>query len=382
MNWAEVSNQMLELYEQNKNNGATGSLANDPSPSDVNCLHVTSDAPSGNGHHRQDSPLGGTETTELKTEEACSQREENYVPGRVTSTSPSYATNLTRAPYSEPLSERPNDTRLNGKVEPSGRPLPNGKAKVESGAKKETLRTNGEKGDAYHEYKEETKASMVKVETTDEGAAAARERRKETDDWLGKDILKGRTSILEKSETAEVKVKTAEIKATAEGEEDLKKDVVSLDDVDKDKIKAALEKRRKSRGRGLEAKPVGVKHEPTNEEELLERELESGVDAAAEAGKSSKERRDRKPVKVEHDIAGGKDYPPDEAHVRAKRSRKEEGELRGANVDHEVALVKDRVAEGDLAATNKRKILKEKESYQHERKQVCRIISITMCLKV
>jgi hypothetical protein len=170
-----------------------------------------------------------------------------------------------------------------------------------------------------------------------------------------------------KMEIAEVKLKTTEEKATEEM--DSRKDFTSLDDVNKDKIKAALEKRRKSRGR-VDVKPVGIKHEPTNEEELLERELESGVDAAAEAEKSNKDRRDRKMSRVDQDLMVGKENPIDSKKVRAK----EEGEGKGAKIEHEVLSVKERLPDNDNVSL-KKKNFKEKEGYQQERKQVLYLLS-------
>ena len=55
--FAEVSNQMLELYEQNKSSGPTGSLANDPSPSEMNRGLSQYEGPSANGHHHQQNHL-------------------------------------------------------------------------------------------------------------------------------------------------------------------------------------------------------------------------------------------------------------------------------------------------------------------------------------
>lgn len=76
-------------------------------------------------------------------------------------------------------------------------------------------------------------------------------------------------------------------------EKDIKKDFVGLEEVDMDKIKVVLEKRRKLWG-GFEVKFFGVKYELINEEELLEREFESGVDIVVEVEKFVKERRDKK----------------------------------------------------------------------------------------
>ncbi|XP_026659774.2 cyclin-T1-3-like [Phoenix dactylifera] len=59
----------------------------------------------------------------------------------------------------------------------------------------------------------------------------------------------------------------------------------AINKIDKDKVKAALEKRRKSRG------DVARKVDLTDEDDLIERELEHGVELAAEDEKMKQERR-------------------------------------------------------------------------------------------
>lgn len=55
--------------------------------------------------------------------------------------------------------------------------------------------------------------------------------------------------------------------------------------IDKDKVKAALEKRRKSRGETTKKKDI------MDEDDLIEKELEDGIELAVEDEKSKKERR-------------------------------------------------------------------------------------------
>ncbi|KAL6968050.1 hypothetical protein U1Q18_033853 [Sarracenia purpurea var. burkii] len=57
--------------------------------------------------------------------------------------------------------------------------------------------------------------------------------------------------------------------------------------IDKDKVKAALEKRRKSRGGGDTTRKTDL----MDEDDLIERELEDGIELAAESEKIKKERR-------------------------------------------------------------------------------------------
>ncbi|CAN6444074.1 unnamed protein product [Victoria cruziana] len=62
--------------------------------------------------------------------------------------------------------------------------------------------------------------------------------------------------------------------------------------IDKDKVKAAIEKRRKSRIDVNESRPAANKRvDVMDEDDLIERELESGVELAAEAEKIKQERR-------------------------------------------------------------------------------------------
>ncbi|CAK9256981.1 unnamed protein product [Sphagnum jensenii] len=60
----------------------------------------------------------------------------------------------------------------------------------------------------------------------------------------------------------------------------------SLEKVNEDKVKAAVENRQKSQGGAVDACSTFDKGEPSDEEEVLERELESGVEAAVHAVKS------------------------------------------------------------------------------------------------
>lgn len=349
---AEVSNQMLELYEQNKSNGATGSLANDPSPSEMHRGHLQYEAPCANGHHHQQSQVTKSEGVEAKMDEASSRREEEYGGGRVQSSSPLYTPNMVRA-YSDPPSERPSEGRQNGVSEAPGVAGTNGRVVAETSVKKEVVRST----EHYHEYREEVKGDGGRVDRGEEGGSSGRERRRENEDWIGKEKTKERTVAAVR--TAETVETTTTTKATVVAEEkESRQGFVSLDEVDTDKIKAAMEKRRKSRGGG-EAKGGVAKQEPTNEEELLERELESGVDTAAEAEKSVKERREKKVGRGEYEVGGGK-----EQGSGAKKARvKEEGEAK-SRVEHEVTVGKERGAEGNAM----KKVGKEQErGVQRER---------------
>eukprot|EP01018_Ginkgo_biloba_P035118 Gb_10896 [translate_table: standard] len=70
---------------------------------------------------------------------------------------------------------------------------------------------------------------------------------------------------------------------------------VGIGDVNKDKVKAALEKRRKSRGERINLNPNMPKADLIDEDALIELELESGVEAAAKAEKVKQERKESQP---------------------------------------------------------------------------------------
>lgn len=80
--------------------------------------------------------------------------------------------------------------------------------------------------------------------------------------------------------------------------------------INKDKVKAALEKRRKSKG------DVSRKVDVMDDDDLIERELEHGVELAAEDEKSKQERRQSWPHPSHR-----------EDHQNTNRDNAEEGEL-------------------------------------------------------
>eukprot|EP00252_Welwitschia_mirabilis_P018906 TRINITY_DN423_c0_g1_i10.p1 TRINITY_DN423_c0_g1~~TRINITY_DN423_c0_g1_i10.p1 ORF type:complete len:278 (-),score=75.13 TRINITY_DN423_c0_g1_i10:490-1323(-) len=101
-----------------------------------------------------------------------------------------------------------------------------------------------------------------------------------------------------------------------------KKSWGGLDVLNKDKVKAALEKRRRSRGEGGTARPSKPK-DVIDEDDLIERELESGVEAAAQAAKVNQERRDSW-MKLSHKPEQGDDelrseHMDDDGNVRKRK---------------------------------------------------------------
>lgn len=91
---------------------------------------------------------------------------------------------------------------------------------------------------------------------------------------------------------------------------------VTLDDVNKDKVKAALEKRRKSRGEGTDPRPTKPEVDLIDEDDLI-RELESGVEAAAQAEKAKQERKESWARSL---------YRAEQEGVETRKKQKDEGE--------------------------------------------------------
>ena len=183
----------------------------------------------------------------MKVEEGSSQRDEEYGGGRVQSSSPLYTPNMVRA-YSDPPSDQRSEGRHNGISETPGVQSLNGRIVQESSARKEVARSTTEH---YHEYREEVKGGGGRVDRNDDSAV---ERRRENEDWIGREKTKEKAgSAVVKSESVEIKTKAT---VTTE-EKESKKGFVGLEEVDTGKIKAALERKRKSQG-GSEGKPAGV----------------------------------------------------------------------------------------------------------------------------
>lgn len=93
----------------------------------------------------------------------------------------------------------------------------------------------------------------------------------------------------------------------------------SLDDVNKDKVKAALEKRRRSRGEGMDPRPSKPKVDLIDEDDLI-RELESGVEAAAQAEKAKQERKENWARSL---------YRVEQEGIELRKEHRDEGENRG-----------------------------------------------------
>jgi len=94
---------------------------------------------------------------------------------------------------------------------------------------------------------------------------------------------------------------------------------VTLDNVNKDKVKAALEKRRRSRGEGMDPQPTKPEVDLIDEDDLI-RELESGVEAAAQVEKAKQERKESWARSL---------YRAEQEGIELRKERRGEGENRG-----------------------------------------------------
>ena len=154
---------MLELYEQNRTNGATGSLANDPSPSEMHRGHAplsSMQAPSTNGDHQYQSTSENPQAMESAADEVSSKQVEDKTGGTKRSSSPP--------------SDRPSDARHKGTPEPlGGSKIMNGRIKQETTVRNKVLRPNGEKFDLHIEHREEVKFSVTQVDRNGDGDSAA-----------------------------------------------------------------------------------------------------------------------------------------------------------------------------------------------------------------
>lgn len=89
----------------------------------------------------------------------------------------------------------------------------------------------------YYEYCE-LKMIGSWGDCNDDGGLGIWEWCREIEEWIVKEKFKEKVLLVVKFEMVEVKIKLVE-------EKDVKKEFVSLDEVNKDKIKVVLEKRRK-----------------------------------------------------------------------------------------------------------------------------------------
>lgn len=154
---------MLELYEQNRTNGATGSLANDPSPSEMHRGHApvsSMQAPSTNGNHQYQSTSENPQAMESTADEVSSKQVEDKTGSTMRSLSPA--------------SDRLSDARQKGTPEPLGASkILNGRIKQETIVKNKVLRPNGEKFDHHVEHREEVTFSVTQVDRNGDGDSAA-----------------------------------------------------------------------------------------------------------------------------------------------------------------------------------------------------------------
>eukprot|EP00249_Psilotum_nudum_P021564 c28154_g2_i2 orf=529-2946(-) len=150
---------------------------------------------------------------------------------------------------------------------------------------------------------------------------------------------------------------------------DTRKCLGGIDGVDTHRLKAVLEKRRKFRGEGGDARPAVAKFELTDEEELLERELENGVEVAAEAEKAKQEKKEKtlkllqrseyealesKRERME-EVEGGvkRKRPNEESYMSEQRRLKSHDRADSIDGEHEkfAEAMLDRSEDGELLTT-------------------------------
>ncbi|CAM6101077.1 unnamed protein product [Calypogeia fissa] len=338
----EVSNQMLELYEQNKTLGAgillNGSRPNEPGSSNSTANHVKGSelVPTANGHYwnHNSSMVGGMDkagkhTHPAKTDDVnVSKIEDVYEP----------AVHAPSAAY-----EKKENGHLDGEYEPGHE---NGSLPVVSEVPLASTWANKPNGQLKAPVKQEVKDPLTAAPIPEDGQIRTKpdtsstfrktkvkteieDRKSNTNDGpMARDVPDTKPSVDEKVSEDGARIHSDEngesikVKVENEDEEPRKVWVTSIEDVNTDRLKALAQKRRKSKGEGLDSRPAAVKLEPTDEE-LLQRELESGVEAAAEerVKQERKEMRSKLTQRPEHDATEIKKERTDEGDSGSKRRR-------------------------------------------------------------
>jgi cyclin T len=237
---AEVSNQMLELYEQNRvppsqGSEVEGSVGSGPGPS----------------HRALSKPASVTE------EQASKQISSRLVPD-------SSADN-----HSMPQRSMQNQSNENGSTE-MGSVITDHEVDVEikDGQHPEHLLQK----EVMREVPNRFKSGTERVGGEDQERIAERNESAEAGEWRDDGPSRKSSSMVGRN---------LELRDGPVGQSP--KEAIKM--IDKDKVKAALEKRRKSRGEITRKKDV------MDEDDLIERELEDGVELAVEDEKNKRDRR-------------------------------------------------------------------------------------------
>ena len=288
---SEVSNQMLELYEQNRLPPSQGSEV-EGSVGGGAAHRATSKAPSANEEHAMTNNAhpGGTPVKPATSKPVAS---------------------------SKPSSDQPFVDNISGPSRTSqNRSNDYGSTEMRSAS---DHKADGESKD----YNNEHEPSHYQ-ESLGEGQNVSRH---EGSEGVGEDDQERNGG---RSEAGELKDKyygrNLEYREGLLGQSPQE----AIKKIDKDKVKAALEKRRKNRGGDMTRKT-----DLMDEDDLIERELEDGIELAVETEKTKRERRQSWPKpsnnRPEHESSHyGKHQDDEDGHLKSRGpdlENVEEGEV-------------------------------------------------------
>ncbi|KAK1326836.1 Cyclin-T1-3 [Acorus calamus] len=233
----EVSNQMLELYEQNRA------------------------VPASNGNEAEGS--GGAGSSHRLTAKEESTTINGYTQGSG-HTSAKYGPSTPPPPTSRPVAEQPHLGKQNGPHRVTQSQNPDNWDHRTDGVNKDRQ---------YHEMEASHRPHVIPDQVQDDPCNIDMGETTEEKEWKddGHSFKSGPTANIRSSTHMDAPKGYSPVDA-------IKK-------IDKDKVKAALEKRRQSRGE------VPRKVDTQDFDDIIERELESGVELAAENEKIKQERR-------------------------------------------------------------------------------------------
>lgn len=357
---------MLELYEQNKTLGPApvpnGSRSSDPGSSNVTVNRVkgSDSVPFANGHHwahnssnaavmdKTDNLAQAVKTDDVVTsgrrDEVHEDSASNAAPcaqmketGRAGTQSEAIHGNRSK-PFAQDISiEESRTLKLvsNAHVKQMVKEEVTEEVNFEDGQMKEPVRENqlsvdfrvkSEAGTILRKTKVKTEIEDRKFTDVDGGfAREVTEAKSSLEDMDVEDVVDSKPGV-------DVSMELGKVKVENEYEKRKKLPVPNIDDMNTDRVKGWVEKRQKSKGEGVESKPTAAKIELTDEEELLERDLESGAEPAAEAERVKQERRDFKSKsgqRVEHARMSSKKEGAEDVEAVSKRRRFSEED--GAN---------------------------------------------------
>ncbi|KAB1223191.1 Cyclin-T1-5 [Morella rubra] len=247
----EVSNQMLELYEQNRVPPSQGS-------------EVEGSVGSGPSHRASAKPLA-------VNEEHASKQMSSRI-----------ASDYSSADIHLPARSMQNQSNENGSTD-MGSVITD--HKVDADIKDTQHPEHLPQKDNMREVPNRSRAGMERVGGEDQ-ERSGRNETAEPGEWRDDETSRKGSMVSRNLELREGPVSQSP------------KEAIKM--IDKDKVKAALEKRRKARGEITRKKDV------MDEDDLIERELEDGVELAAEDEKNKHDRRQSwsKPENLDH----GKDH--------------------------------------------------------------------------